>query len=282
MELLTKEEDQIRKYLLGSSEPGEVEDLETRLLTDDSFLLEFCMLKDELVDDYVVGALSDDDTARFDAHFLSAPRRTRKLGFARALAVRAGANIPELPEPDLIPPIPVTARWQQYWPVAAALTVMLVAAFVAWKALQDHSQKPSVADQQRIQLESELARLNDSNSELPRDSIAMVTLKPVSVRGIGEDRRVLLKEGVPTVVLELELAGDVYESYRASLQTDEGVDIATIQNLKPTVDANGRVIRLKLPGKHLLARGYQIKLSGLAGSGSYEAAGLYPFQVVKD
>ncbi len=61
------------------------------------------------------------------------------------------------------------------------------------------------------------------NSELPLDSLASLTLKPVSVRGIGDERRVIVTEDRPIVLLRIELAGDVHETYKASLQTDEGV-----------------------------------------------------------
>lgn len=291
MELFTEEQGQIRRYLLGYSEPEEVEGLEERLLTDENFLQEFCIVKDELVDDYISGALSGDVATRFETHFVSTPRRALKVNLARTLAVRAGSPTREMPEtldeypavprPVAVPPLPLTARLQQYWPVAAGLAVMLLAGFVAWKTLQDHSRQPSGADQQRLQLESELARLNDPNSQLPQDSTVAVTLKPVSVRAIGEDRRVVVKEGGQIVMLQLELAGAGYESYKVQLQTDESVELAIIQSVKPTVEGKGRIVRLRLPGNQLLARGYQIKLSGLTDSGSYEDAGLYPFQVLK-
>lgn len=291
MELLTNQRGQIRTYLLGYSEPGEVESVEERLLTDESFLLEFCIVKDELVDDYVNGALSDVDMTRFEEHFLSTPRRTLKLSLARALAARAGSTIQEPEtvyaqsaglEPAAIPAIPATVRWQRYWPVAAGLAIMLLAGFVVWKTLQDRSRQSSAEDQRRLQLESEVARLNNSNSELPPESLAPLTLKPVSVRGTGEDRRVFVKEDRAIVLLQLELPRDVYETYSASLQTDEGVVLATIPNVQYALEGKGRIVRLKLPGKQLQARWYQIKLSGLRSSGSYEDAGLYPFQVVKD
>lgn len=292
MELLTNQRGQIRTYLLGYSEPGEVKSVEERLLTDESFLLEFCIEKDELVDDYVNGALSDVDTRQFEEHFLSTPRRTLKLSLARALAARAGSTIQEVPgtvhahsaglEPAAIPAIPATVRWQRYWPVAAGLAIMLLAGFVVWKTLQDRSRQSSAEDQQLLQLESEVARLNNSSSELPPESLASLTLKPVSVRGPGEDRRVFVKEDRAIVLLQLELAGDVYETYSASFQTDEGVVLATIPNVQPALEGKGRIVRLKLPGKQLRGRWYQIKLSGIRSSGSYEDVGLYPFQVVKN
>jgi hypothetical protein len=290
MEIFTEEQSQIRKYLLGASDPGEIELLEARLLTDENFLQEFCIVKDELVDDYVSGSLSDDDTTRFETHFLSNPRRSSKVSLAKALAVRAYQTQESsegviaksaVVQPDETPRT-AKSRWQQYWPVAAGLAFMVLAGFVAWKTMQDYAGKSGSGDQERLQLESELARLNNSNSEPSDDSVVEVTLKPYSVRAIGEDRRVFVKEGVLTVLLQLELAGDVYENYEASLQTDESVDLGTVGNVKPTVEDKGRIVRLKLPAKYLKARGYQIKLSGLTRSGSYEGAGLYPFQVLKD
>lgn len=293
MEIFTEEQSQIRKYLLGYAEPGEIEGLEARLLTDQNYLQEFCLVKDELVDEYVSGALSADDKTRFETHFLSTPERNAKVSFARALAVRAGSQTEEPPETvvaqpavvtqpavaatNVIPLIPMRSRWQPYWPVAAGVAIVFLAGFVFWKT---YYRQPIGGDQQRLELESELARLNNSHSEPYPDAVA-ATLKPVSVRGIGEDRRVFVKESEPTVLLQLELAGDVYENYSASVETDEGVDLGMVRNVKPTVEGKGKIIRLRLPVKYLPARGYQIKLSGLTGSGSYENAGLYSFQVLK-
>lgn len=288
MELLSNQRDQIRTYLLGYLDPKEVESVETRLLTEEGFLLEFCVVKGELVDDYVDGLLSEDDTKRFEEHFLSTPERTLQLDVARALAAREGSHVQEPetvvqvsdePEPEIIP-IPPTVRWQQYWPVAAGIAVILLAGFVVWKTIQDRSRQQSLAEQQRLQFENELARLNHSNSDPHPDSIASLTLKPVAVRGTGDERRVNVTEDRSIILLQLELSGDVYETYRASLQTDEGVDLATIENVKP--DVAGRILKLKLPSKQLTERWYQIKLGGRGSSGSYETAGLYSFQVVKN
>src|ERR1044072_5408634 len=282
MEILTAEQGQIRKYLIGYSGPEEIEGLEERLLTDENFLEEFSIVKDELVDDYVSGALSGNDATRFETHFLSTPKRAAKVSIAKALAARAAANAQELPETvaahspvaevDFIPPPPVTPRWQQYWPIAAGIAVIFLAGFVVWKTLQNESRLSSAGNHQRLQFKAELARLNSPDSPAT-DSVAALTLKPVAVRGIGEDRRVSVKDDGSPVLLQLELTSEIYESYQATLQTDQSVDLATIQNVKPTVDGKARIVRLRLPGKYLTSQGYQIKLSGLTGSGSYEDAG---------
>ena len=284
MEILANQRVRIRTYLLGYLEPTEVESFEEQLLTNEEFLLEFRIAKDELVDDYLSGELPEVDRKRFEEHFLTSPNRVMKLNLASVLGEMAAvsdiqrtaaAQAAEAP----VAVFPPGARWQRYWPIAAGIAVILLSGFVVWRVLQDRSRQPPVRDAQRVQFESELAKLNESNLTEPYDARSSVALKPVFVRGIGDDRRVVLDQAPPIVVLQLELAGDIYNTYSASFQTDEGVELATIPNLKPIV--KDKVLIIKLPRNALTIRGYQIKLSGSNGSEPYENAGTYPFQVVK-
>ncbi|HEV2915077.1 MAG TPA: CHAT domain-containing protein [Pyrinomonadaceae bacterium] len=76
----------IKDYLLGEvSEEDRQREFEQRLLTEDSFFEELLMAEDELIDDYLSGALSEEEQGRFENHFLSTTERQRKLRFARAL-----------------------------------------------------------------------------------------------------------------------------------------------------------------------------------------------------
>jgi hypothetical protein len=259
MEPLIDERSRIRSYLLGGPEPVGREDLEMRLLTDKNFLLEFSLTKDELVDDYVRGALSDDEIVRFEKHFLSTPRRVRQVEIAKGLAKRAAQSQISI------------ASWSKYWPIAATLSVAMLAGVFVWIITQ--------TDQQR-QLSTALEKLNDPRTISPSQAITSITLKQVYVRG-SDERRVVVTQDKTIILLHLEILGETHDSYRASLQTGEGSELGMVQNLKPDTESGARTLKVKLPTDQLTAGSYQIKLEGLNSSGNYDAVGLYPFQVVK-
>jgi CHAT domain-containing protein/tetratricopeptide (TPR) repeat protein len=89
---LTNAQSDIRRYLLGTLPEGEMPPIEERILTDDSFLEELHVSEDELIDDYLRGALAEDESERFRDHFLSTPERHEKLRFAGALRKYASAH----------------------------------------------------------------------------------------------------------------------------------------------------------------------------------------------
>lgn len=262
MEQLIDERNRIRNYLLGVPEPDGNEDLETRLLSDSDFLQQFSLVKDKLMEDYVRGTLSKDETARFEEHFLSTPRRALQVEIVRSLVNGR--------------PVPVS-RWSRYWPIAAVITVAVLGG-VFYLIMQ--SKRPSLKEQQD-HLSVVLEQLNNPQTASSPQSVALITLKQVYVRG-PEERRVLANDPNGIILVQLEIIGDTHENFRASLQTGEGVEMGVVQNLKAETEGGVRILKVKIPASELTAGSYQIKLEGLSASGNYEAVGLYPFQVVKN
>jgi tetratricopeptide (TPR) repeat protein len=79
MLLSIDEEKAVRSYLLGELGPQDAQALEERLLREEDFVEELLLLEDELIEDYARGALTPGERARFESHFLSTPKRRRKL-----------------------------------------------------------------------------------------------------------------------------------------------------------------------------------------------------------
>ncbi len=258
MEPFTDDRNQIRKYLLGVPELVDNEELEMRLLSDGDFLRKFSLIKDELMDDYASGALSEDETKRFEEHFLSTPRRVLHVEVIKDLTKRAAQ-----------PVVPVT-NLSRYWPIAAALTVVMLGGLLVWIITRPKQQ----------QLTAALEKLNDPQTVLSSQAVASITLKQVYVRG-SEDRRVSAGDNKTIILLQLEIIGDTHESFKAALQTGEGVELGAVGHLKPDTEGGVRVVKVKLPADQLPSGSYQIKLEGADPSGNYQAVGLYPFQIVK-
>jgi len=62
---------------------------ERRYLKDDDLFQELNEIEDELIDDYVSGALSAERRAAFEKHFLRSSERREKVEFAGAITERA-------------------------------------------------------------------------------------------------------------------------------------------------------------------------------------------------
>ncbi len=75
----------LRPYLLGDLNSDEQQRLEQRLMIDSAAYEELNCVEDELIDDYLEGALSGNEKQKFENYFLSAPERRQKLDFASAL-----------------------------------------------------------------------------------------------------------------------------------------------------------------------------------------------------
>ena len=88
-----KSEAAVRRYLLGRvSDETTLEGLEELLFTDEEFCTQVALAEDELVNDYVLGCLNEEDAADFEASLDSNPGRRFKLGLTRALREKAVAS----------------------------------------------------------------------------------------------------------------------------------------------------------------------------------------------
>src|SRR6266571_6673550 len=79
------DEGHLRRYLLGRLNEEEQQAIEEALLADDELFDLLASAEDELIDDYVSGALSAEERKGFEGFFLSTSERQRKLSFAMAL-----------------------------------------------------------------------------------------------------------------------------------------------------------------------------------------------------
>lgn len=75
----------IRDYLLGALSEDETERLDELSVTDDEFAARLQAIENDLVDSYTRGELSGESLERFRSHYLSSPRRREKVAFAEEL-----------------------------------------------------------------------------------------------------------------------------------------------------------------------------------------------------
>jgi len=76
----------LTRYLLGAASGDECEAVEDRYFVDDGESAELLQVEDELIDDYVRGALTASERGLFEENFLCTAERRHRLEFVRDLA----------------------------------------------------------------------------------------------------------------------------------------------------------------------------------------------------
>jgi hypothetical protein len=274
------EQEIIRQYLLGQAPLEDSSQVEERLLTDGEFYQELLIVEDELIDRYLSGELSEPERQSYQTHFLLPPERQQKLRFARSLkkyvsslgtaqphediATDKSAGAAEVAEP---PPKkrPVFSFLPFGNPIvsyALAAAILLIVGGASWVVFKNWG------------------------TPAPREPgrVLAVMLTPGLTRDEGEGiKRIPIPPGTDTVQLQLQIAGaDQYQSYRALLQTTEGVEKLEANDLKATTTGTSVVISLQLAAGVLTRDDYYVKLSGLTPRGEYEDVGRYSFRVVRN
>jgi hypothetical protein len=79
----------ITQYLLGSLPETETERVEELCFVDDEFAVRLSAVENDLVDAYVRGKLSGEELERFDSHYLTSPKRRKKVKTAQMLRAYA-------------------------------------------------------------------------------------------------------------------------------------------------------------------------------------------------
>jgi hypothetical protein len=96
------EEDLIRNYILGQLPEDQQNVLEVQMLTDPEFFETSLMIESELLDDYVVGSLSEHDRMRLESRLLMSSQQQFSVKLTRLL--RSKSNTPTVAEKPLTNP----------------------------------------------------------------------------------------------------------------------------------------------------------------------------------
>jgi len=85
MSLSNQDQTQIRQYLLGHLSAEEQEKIEERLMVDDQLFEEFEVSKDELIEEYAAGDLTQPEREWFESHLLASPEGRQRYVASAAL-----------------------------------------------------------------------------------------------------------------------------------------------------------------------------------------------------
>jgi len=282
----------LKRYLLGRLDP-ETEELDNRLmLGDPSVENDLGAAEDELIDAYLRGELSAEDTERFQEHFLRSAARREKLAFAESLHRYIEGELEA--EPEVRPSresrfreaLLEAKRWlsglwewspSPAWSYALA-GLLLVALIGGVWALTGKLRLEGRLDE----LTAELARLEEEAAGTLSSEIATVWLSPGLLRDLGAVERLILPPGPRLARVQLDIGVDDYASYRAALHDATGDEIWTQSKLTAAVVGDKVAITVTLPSE-LLPRGdYSIRVNGVSSTGELELVGRYYFRVLKE
>ena len=294
---MTEISDQLlAQYLLGSLPPEESERLDELSIADDAVSLQLSEVENDLVDAFARGELSAETARQFKSHYLSTPRRKRKLQFAQALhslqeASAIGAlGVPtKAKEHEGIWQIVSGWRLPQWGFAAAAVALLGVCAYLGFANMRLQQQLQNAAaeraavdrqvrDLQRHSQEPEWKQA--TNAKVAPLQIAAFALMP-SVRGAGEPPTIRIEPGSELVVLTLFLETDEFAKYQATLE-----DSASRRDLwhstALTAQKNGarKTVTFAIRPELLRGQNYVVLLSGVRPNGSTEMITGYPFKAV--
>ena len=276
MKVNSEEREAIRQYLLGGMPGAELTELEERILTDDNFYEELLIAEDELIDQYLVGALSQPERNGFVSHFLCTDERREKVRFSKTLRKYLTAEMGNAvlgKSPGLVPGDGGSAQRKWFFSLfpipgrpafrlsLAAISLVAVLGF-SWIVFTSWPSPEIVSDKPH--------------------SFFIATLSSGVTRDAGETTRISIPpdKDVVRLQLQLELSSNGYQSYRAELKTAESNTLLTRDNLQPEAKDAHKVVNLDVPAQLLKGGDYQVRLSGIGASGVPEPVGRYPFRVV--
>lgn len=253
----------LREFLLGKVTDEDRQRIETLFLTDAEMKERIFAAEQELIDDYLDGALTTENRDQFLLQYGQTSEQQQRLRIAQSIKEWAhtessgSQTVPANSSSWGVLGAQLRSKRALFIPIALAAVLLIVA--VVW--LRDLSEQRN----RRLAVEQELAQLNSPSGVREDPSrILFVYLSPVTVRN-AEQAEIRSRSGIRIVELRLPwIQKDRYSSYQAEFRRVGGDESFTIRNLQAATDGT---IRVRLP-THLLSRGqFQLRLSGVGAGG---------------
>jgi predicted RNA-binding protein YlqC (UPF0109 family) len=300
------------RYFLGTLSDEEKARLEESYFVDDAEFEEFEIEEEELIDRYVRGELSKEESDQLEKTFARSPRLIQRVQIARVLANRLA---PEKVVPAEKPqPRPARISWWQSLfgfstgsrapAMALGFSVLLLVLggatlIAAYLSLREQSNQLAVQqaelehrqrllDQQAADLKAqtdELARRLQLPSETPAPPqvtptpqasapVVFLTLAAGVTRSGDGSKSVRLGPETSEVQLTLNLRDTSYPSYRVTVNNADRGEVFSRDGLHP------QAIRLtvRVPAKHLPPGDYYVSVYGGPAN---ESVADYAFRVSK-
>lgn len=238
----SEDESLIRSYLLGKPLTAEEKArLEKRLAAEEEYFAQMQLIEAEIIDDYVLGVLSERERENFERHFLSTPERRTSVEIAESLRELCTRKEPRIEISE------------ESWERRSEWSYALV--FTGFPILEPEGSLKSIS------------LLPTLAGEAPRKEDVRRVNFQTSVNEIKLE-------------LILGARGEVARYYCAEVGAAGGGILHRIDNLPARQVTNGSAVVLSLPANLLPESDYAIHLYA-RGEGREEIIGSYFFTVVK-
>ncbi len=234
---------ELRAFLLGTLEEPDVERIEYSLLSDGELYELLLATEEELIDEYLSGALSEGEASCLLGYLDRLPGGRARIEFGRELRRQLAASESVAPRGK--------SRWVDAWreflPRPALTALFLFGVALTLYLAADREPEPLILT----------AGLTRSTGLIPAKSLSTSP------------------EAIP---LELDLAFSSHERYRATLYDADSRAIATFEELTATSTKRRILVAFSLPVAGLDPGDYSIGLEGEA-RGEFEPLGRYVFRL---
>ena len=290
MNIKSADDLQLRQYLLGILPEKQCDEIEQKLLADDDFGRAVELVEDEIVDDYLDGALNKQDKGLAEKHFFQAPEHRSKLHFARLL--RCHLNTKQ--SIRLVRPAVFAIPRPFVWVASTAIVCLLMLSTGEMVYIgrlrrdlesevarnrQDESTVRASLEQERLranQFQEEVRLLKIANNgvqPLSHASSVILTLLPLS-RGDEHLQQVRCSSGTKSVEIHIPLLWAVQNpdrvnnpmaakiGYRTTLLDANGKEVWSINGLQPNSISGVFQLVFAIPCRLLSTGDYSVAIKG--------------------
>ena len=271
--MLKVDEQELRRYLLGSLAPERQTELQALLREDAGVQDELLAVEAELFDQYVGNSLLDGEKELFEAHVLTADGAADKLRFAESFGdFRTARRLDDSSAVHRAPALKFASV-----PTSAPL-------FVSFYRNPAFAVLLIVVAGLSLTLLGWLLLTKAPTRHLARQSspaVVEIALVPGSTESDGGMQDLPAPAKNVRVKIELELAQSDYKQYQTQLFR-ENQALESQEELKSEPRSTHYVVPLTVTGEILTPGDYQLKLSGVAESGKPAFIDSYSFRVTQD
>ncbi len=249
----------LKQYLLGTLSERENEELDLRLISNESFAEELLLAEHELIEDHLEGTLSGDEAALFASNFLTSPERRVLLREVSLLKdfVKKKPVLAERVEPLADASARRMGFLDYYFRpllAAAAILIAVLAISLVWNAYFRETRSP---------LELEYAELNkrDLGDLTKLGDYYPINLSTANFRDGEADPKQNAHKLTDTVLFRLALPANTVDNavFKATVRRNRTPDF-TLNDVRAYRNPSGHELRLLVP-KAVLQKGeYQMML----------------------
>jgi len=244
----------IREYLLGRLDEQEEPEskLSEGILLSDELSEVVDSIEDEIIEEYLDGALDAADRNAVDEYFLRPLERKNKLQFARLLRHHFETKQNDLvkPSPDVLAVtgwdvskyssgrVPPAAGWRHYFRNYGQIAALILLCIFSLTYI-------SGIRKRQAQLQGELTKERDRSASLAREAsllqppIIALTLVSDRSRGAGAPPHVEIKSSIQRIIVEIALPRGATGLYDVRLEANGEKTALWSATLSPLVSPSG-------------------------------------------